>query len=175
MALGIASLISGVGCSFFLVTPPRSGPNATPNYRCTESQAAPVFDAVMASLELVGAAVDLYKSSSQFKIPEAGFALAWSALNFSSARYGFRATQECTEMNAAADADQFRRSMVRQAASHGVPPPHEPPRAPQPLPPPFDRPMPSAIPAPGGTPDAGPAEVPPANHMPAVRQRTDDE
>jgi len=80
-------------------------------------------------------------------------------------------------MKSAAEAEQFRRSTVHQAAPQGfvAPPPREPPRAPLPLPPPFDRPGLSAIPASEGTPDAGPPEVAPANRMPAVRQRTDDE
>jgi hypothetical protein len=176
VTLGVVTTISGVGCSYFFVTPPRSGPNAAENYSCTESEAAPVVDVALALLQLVGAGFEL-KSSNQFKTPEVGFALSLSILHIGSARYGFRATQECTEMKSTAEAEHFRRSTVPQAAPQGfvVPPPREPPRVPQPLPPPFDRPGLSAIPASEETPDAGPPEVAPANHMPAVRQRTDDE
>ena len=171
--LFLAALTSGAGCSWLSVTSPHQGPNAVPNYECTESKAPPVVDVLLGALEVVGAAV-ASGSSNPTTQAEGHMGIAFSGIYIGSAIYGFRATGECTDLKRAA-AEGAPPSIVPRAASRGlVAPPRGPTRAPQPLPPPFGAPPSSSGAA--REPDAGAAEVSPSVPLaPPVRQKADDE
>jgi hypothetical protein len=164
----ISALILAVslqsGCSYLFIKGPPANHAQMPSFRCSESSAWAVVDAIWAGLNGVGAAVAAGDDANPDQDQIVLVGLGWLVLSGTSAIYGFSKVSECNSAKDLQEQRYYPGVGVPMPVPYPVAPGAIPPPPPVTMPPP---PQPAApMPPPPPPPPAAPMPPSPAAPVP---------